>query len=412
MAMDKHQQALQIALSGRNLFATGPAGSGKSFLIERLVRELEAIGKTVALTASTASAAHNLGLGATTLQSRFGFHESGKNSVARSSWAEPTTLIVDEISMVGPYLFELMDKLAKHARKCNEPMGGLQVIFVGDFLQLPPVPNKEHPTEAEFIFEMPLWHDLRFQTVVLQTSFRQLDPLFAAILNRIRTGTQSDADVDLLEANVPSRRGNDLTCLYSRNDEVDAYNLKQLAKIPATDEYEWAPQITTEGQPLKTQQTKIEDENPPLVLRIGARVMLKANISQADGLVNGARGVFHSVVDDCPAVQFPDGSVRTIPLRRVVHDVIGGKVIVVHMPVVLAWAISIHKSQGQTLDDVFVDCAHVFSEAQVYVALSRASSLAGIQVKGLRNALKRKADGRKQKGTVSEKAIKFYQGLK
>ena len=403
--MDNHQRALQIALSGRNLFATGPAGSGKSFLIERLVRELEAIGRQVALTASTASAAHNLGLGATTLQSRFGFHETATNPVARKSWAEPTTLIVDEISMVGPYLFELMDQLAKRARKCDEPMGGLQVIFVGDFLQLPPVSNKEHPTGAEFIFEMPLWQDLRFQTVVLQTSFRQLDPLFAAILNRIRTGTQSDADVDLLEANVPSRRSNDLTCLYSINKDVDAYNLKQLAKIPAAEEYEWVPQITTEGRPMESKLEKIRKENPPLVLRIGARVMLKANISQADGLVNGARGVFHSVVDDCPAVQFPDGSVRTIPLRRVVHDVIGGKVIVVYMPVVLAWAISIHKSQGQTLDDVFVDCAQMFSEAQVYVALSRASSLAGIQVKGLREALKRK-------GTVSDKAIKFYQGLK
>jgi ATP-dependent DNA helicase PIF1 len=408
------QRALHIALSGRNLFATGPAGSGKSVLIVQLLQELEAIGKKLFLCASTASAAHNLGHGATTLQSRFGFHENNPDPKPKAIWAEPDVLIIDEISMVGPHLFALMDKLARKARQCNEPMGGLQMILVGDFLQLPPVPNEKHPTPEQFIFEMPLWHALAFQTVVLQTSFRQPDQRFAGILNRIRMGTQSDADIDLLEANVPSRQSNELTCLYATNSDVDKYNWAQLAKIRTPEEYEWAPEFTPQYKPMENQVANTKKDYRPLVLRVGARVMLTANISQADGLVNGARGVFHSVVDHCPAVQFPDGRVCVIPLRKVVHDLTGGKLTVVFMPLVLAWAISIHKSQGQTLDDVFVDCEEVFLEGQIYVALSRASSLAGIRVKGLREALKaRHKPGRdlKVRRSVSEKAIQFYEQL-
>jgi ATP-dependent DNA helicase PIF1 len=414
MAVDNHRRAVQIALSGRNLFATGPAGSGKSVLIVQLLQELEAIGKTVFLCASTASAAHNLGHGATTLQSRFGFHENSSHPKARSTWCEPDVLIVDEISMIGPHLFAMMDRLARQARKCEEPMGGLRVAFVGDFMQLPPVPNKQRPTPEQFIFEMPLWHALAFQTVVLQTSFRQPDPQFAGILNRIRTGTQSDADVDLLEANVPNRQSTELTCLYATNDDVDKYNREQLAKIKTPDEYEWNPEFKEEHSPLKTQVDKAMKEYHALVLRPGAKVMLTANLSQEHGLVNGARGVFHSVVDQCPVVQFPDGRLCMIPPRKVVHDLLGGKLSVVFIPLVLAWGISIHKSQGQTLDDVFVDCEKVFLEGQIYVALSRASSLAGIQIKGLRQALKAQhklPNGLKARRSVSEKAIAFYEKL-
>jgi len=408
MAAD-HQRAVQIAMSGRNLFATGPAGSGKSVLIVKLLQELETIGKKVFLCASTASAAHNLGYGATTLQSRFGFHENSPQPKARDTWCEPDVLIIDEISMVGPYLFAMMDRLAKQARKCNEPMGGLQLICVGDFMQLPPVPNKLHLTPEQFIFEMPLWQALAFKTVVLQTSFRQPDPQFAGILNRIRLGTQSDADVDLLEANVPKRQSTELTCLYATNQDVDKYNMEQLTRIRTPDEYQWVPEFAIEHQPMETMVVKTKKEYHALVLRPGAKVMLTANISQEHGLVNGARGTFHSMVDNCPAVQFPD-HLCVIKPRKVVHELIGGKLSVVFMPLVLAWAISIHKSQGQTLDDVFVDCDKVFLEGQIYVALSRASSLAGIQVKGLRQALKA-SNGHKARRSVSEKAIAFYEKL-
>lgn len=402
---DEHARAVQLALNGDNLFITGPAGCGKSEIIRKLVENFEATGRSVDVAASTASAAYNLDLGASTLQSLFGFYEQSK--VASSRWNLKQALIIDECSMVSPALFAKMDELARQARKSDEPMGGLQVILVGDFLQLPPVPNKtkEFQTKEEFIFEMSLWFAMRFKPVVLRTAFRQRDPRFAGILNRIRTGTQSEADVALLESNVPDPKRRLPTSLFSKNAAVDACNRQHLQGLVPKTSFEWKPVFETEGQPLKDLVDKVKNHFQTLVVRVGARVMLTANLSQKDGLVNGARGVVHSVVDSCPVVQFRDGRAFMIQPRKVVHELIGGKLVVVHMPLTLAWAMSIHKSQGHTLERVSVNCNDVCNPGQLYVALSRATSLAGIDVKGLRKSLK-------SHRSVSEKAVKFYEGLK
>ena len=401
---DEHARAVQLALNGDNLFITGPAGCGKSEIIRKLVENFEATGRTFDVAASTASAAYNLDLGASTLQSLFAFSELSE--VASPRWNLKQALIIDECSMVGPALFAKMDELARQARKSDQPMGGLQVILVGDFLQLPPVPNsdKKLQTKEEFIFEMSLWFAMRFKPVVLRTAFRQRDPLFAGILNRIRTGTQSEADVALLETNVPDPDGGQPTCLFATNDKVSECNGRYLRQLESKVSYEWKPDFDKDGVPLEDLIKKVKTNFQPVVLRVGARVMLTANLSQKDGLVNGARGVVHSVVDNCPVVQFRACRAMIQP-RRVVHELIGGKVAVVYMPLTLAWAMSIHKSQGHTLERVSVNCNEVRNPGQLYVALSRATALSGIDVKGLRKSIK-------SHRSVSEKAVKFYEGLK
>lgn len=400
---DEHARAVQLALNGDNLFITGPAGCGKSEIIRKLVENFEAVGRTYDVAASTASAAYNLDLGASTLQSLFAFSEL--SPVASPRWNLKQALIIDECSMVGPALFAKMDELARQARKSDQPMGGLQVILVGDFLQLPPVSkDKKSQAKEEFIFEMSLWFAMRFKPVVLRTAFRQRDPLFAGILNRIRTGTQSEADVARLESNVPDPDGGQPTCLFATNDKVNECNGRYLRQLESEVSYEWKPDFKSEGVPLKNLVDNVRGQFQPVELRVGARVMLTANLSQKDGLVNGARGVVHSVVDNCPVVQFRACRAMIQP-RKVVHELIGGKEVVVYMPLTLAWAMSIHKSQGHTLERVSVNCNEVRNPGQLYVALSRATALSGIDVKGLRKSLK-------SHRSVSEKAVKFYEGLK
>jgi ATP-dependent DNA helicase PIF1 len=396
-----HAKTLKLARSGRNMFITGPAGCGKSYSLRSIYDDLRQF-KRVAVTASTGSAAHNLGLGASTLQSLFSFSEQGKNPKASRLWADYDVLIIDECSMIGPKLFSLIDRLAREARKSDDPLGGIQLILVGDFLQLPPIPDKDDDKDAPvYIFETPLWHHLHLAVVSLKVPFRQRDPHFAAMLNRFRVGEPTVQDIELLEANVPDPDLGPLTSLYSKNHEVDYYNTKELQLLPKP-EYKWTALFTTEGKLFKDQLQKIRDDYKTVIIRVGARVMLTANLSQEFGLVNGARGVVVDVKDNCPVVEVPSGRFVICP-RQQVHELYAGKVTVVYMPVALAWSMSIHKSQGQSLDRVSVSCHGAFCPGQIYVGLSRATSLAGLDVKGLKKEFRSVG--------VCKKTVQFYQDI-
>jgi ATP-dependent DNA helicase PIF1 len=396
-----YAKTLQLARAGRNMFITGPAGCGKSYSLRGVYDELRQF-KRVAVTASTGSAAHNLGLGASTMQSMFGFSEQAKNPKASRLWAEYDVLIIDECSMIGPKLFALIDRLAKEARRSGEPLGGMQLILVGDFLQLPPVADKEEDKDAPtYIFETPLWHLLHLAVVSLKTPFRQRDPRFSSMLNRFRVGEPTAQDIEMLEANVPDPNLGPLVSLYSKNPEVDYNNNKELQLLPKP-EYRWTPTITPEGKPFKDQIKKIQADYKPVVIRVGAPVMLTANLSQEFGLVNGARGVVVDVKDNCPVVEVASGRFAICP-RQQVHELFGGTVTVLYMPVALAWAMSIHKSQGQSLDRVSVSCHGAFCPGQIYVGLSRATSLAGLDVKGLKKEFRSVG--------VCKKTVQFYQDI-
>jgi ATP-dependent DNA helicase PIF1 len=381
-------------LRGDNVFITGSAGTGKSYLIQLLVEKLRHImGSEVAVTASTGSAAHNLRLGARTPQSLFCFFKGCKNAPS-PAWAAYKVLLIDECSMIDRVDFETMNTLAQTVRGSKEPFGGMQIILVGDFLQLPPVASP-----LVYIFETDLWQELCLTTVVLTTPFRQLDPLFSAILNRIRVGAQSREDLQLLVGNVPAQSKVEPTHLFSVNERVDAKNVGMLATLPG-DTYVWDPDTTdVQGRPSENDLTKARKDFVPLKVRVGAQVMLTVNMSFEDGLVNGSRGVVVAIQDNAPVVLFAHG--RTFKINAVKHvcQLTRGTMTAVHIPLVLAWAMSIHKSQGQSLDCVFVSGSNAFAPGQMYVALSRARSLKGLKAVDLNNI------------KTCPKALDFYRRL-
>jgi len=391
---DEQQKALQAVLGGRNVFITGSAGTGKSFLIRLLVKKLRSVmGDEVAVTASTGSAAYNLRLGARTPQSLFCFAEGAKNSPS-PAWRKFKTLLIDECSMIDRQVFETMNGLAQAARGSSKPFGGLQLILVGDFLQLPPVAKP-----VVYMFETDLWQELCLTTIVLTTAFRQPDPKFSSILNRIRVGAQSREDLQLLMSNKPAESKVEPTHLYTRNNSVSEQNLKKLHTLPG-DTFNWAASFTVEGRPPADEVAKAKKDFPPLTLRVGAQVMLTVNMSFPDGLVNGARGVVLRVEGDCPVVLFTHGRAFAINALKHVCLLTNGKLTALYMPLILAWAMSIHKSQGQSLDSVSVSGKDAFAPGQVYVALSRARGLHGLMATNLHDTIK-----------TCPKALEFYRRL-
>jgi len=390
----QQKNALQAVLSGRNVFITGSAGTGKSFLIRLLVERLRsAMGAQVAVTASTGSAAYNLRLGARTPQSLFCFAVGADNTPA-PAWRTFNTLLIDECSMITSQVFELMNTLAQASRGSPKPFGGLQLILVGDFLQLPPVAKP-----VVYIFETGLWQDLCLSTVVLTTPFRQLDVTFSNILNRIRVGAQSREDLQLLMSNKPAQSKVEPTHLYTLNKSVDLQNKRKLDTL-AGDTYTWAADFTLEGRPPPAEVEKAKSDFPPLTLRVGAQVMLTVNMSFPDGLVNGSRGVVLRIEDNAPVVLFTHGRAFAIQALKHVCTLPNGKLTVLYVPLILAWAMSIHRSQGQSLDYVSVSGKDAFAPGQVYVALSRARGLHGLNASDLHNNIK-----------TCPKALEFYRRL-
>jgi ATP-dependent DNA helicase PIF1 len=386
--------ALQAVLSGRNVFITGSAGTGKSFLIRLLVERLRsAMGTQVAVTASTGSAAYNLKLGARTPQSLFCF-AVGADNPPSTAWRTFNTLLIDECSMITSQVFELMDRLAQASRGSSKPFGGLQLILVGDFLQLPPVAQP-----VVYIFETSLWQDLCLATVVLTTPFRQSNVTFSNILNRIRVGAQSREDLQLLMSNKPAQSKVEPTHLYTLNKSVDQQNKKKLDTLPG-DIYTWAADFAVEGRPPAADVTKAQKDFPPLTLRVGAQVMLTVNMSFPDGLVNGSRGVVVRIEENAPVVLFTHGRAFAIQALKHVCALPNGKLTVSYVPLILAWAMSIHRSQGQSLDYVSVSGKDAFAPGQVYVALSRARGLQGLTASDLHNNIK-----------TCPKALDFYRRL-
>lgn len=391
---DEQQKALQAVLGGRNVFITGSAGTGKSFLIRLLVKRLRSfMGDEVAVTASTGNAAYNLRLGARTPHSLFCFAE-GANNQPSAAWRKFKTLLIDECSMIDRQVFETMNSLAQQARGSPKPFGGLQLILVGDFLQLPPVAKP-----IVYMFETDLWQELCLTTIVLTTPYRQPDPKFSSILNRIRVGAQSREDLQLLMSNKPAESKVEPTHLYTRNDSVSTQNLKKLHTLPG-DSYTWTATFTVDGRPSPEEVSKAKKDFPPLTLRVGAQVMLTVNMSFPDGLVNGARGVVLRIEGDCPVVLFAHGRAFAINALKHVCLLTNGKLTALYVPLILAWAMSIHKSQGQSLDSVSVSGKDAFAPGQVYVALSRARGLHGLTATNLHNNIK-----------TCPRALEFYRRL-
>lgn len=418
------QQALDAATSGKSVLITGRAGSGKSMWIQKF-KECNP-DRHVAVTATTGIAA--ISIGGTTINDFSGIgipdncgdrangmfmdledqiHPDPEAEAAfvkqavdyfffrlrpvkweYIEWTE--TLIIDECSMLSRYFFEMLDIMMRKVRHetRDQPFGGLQIILVGDMLQMPPVSVSRKSIKDQYLFESSVFN---FDVFVFREIFRQDDLCFQELLNRVADGLVTPADIKVLRARVvPPPR--DATRLFGRNDEVNVYNRARLAELPG-EEYEYHRTCDvmeqTGGSPAEMDAfcqlaTKNCIADEVIALKKGAYVMLTYNLSVKQGLANGTCG---HIVD------FQDGNPLFVPLkhegeepfliRKAKWEITKyklGTIVITQIPIRPAWAITIHKSQGQQLSRT-VTCLNrrnCFSAGQAYVALSRQETLEGL----------------------------------
>lgn len=420
----KQEHILREVEKGENLFFTGSAGTGKSFLTRKIIEQFHTgfMGAGVYVTASTGAAAVNIagctlhsfagiGLGAESVAVLFKNIRSNPKPRfrhAKMRWMKARTLIVDEVSMLDAGLFDKIEELARLLRGNDEPFGGIQIILCGDFFQLPPVRKRDDIEAKEFLFKAKCWNRVIKKTYVLERIFRQdQDKRFARVLNEIRLGYVSPRGERLLgRCSVPfrSRPGESTdssikpTMLYALRKDVNHENAMQLATL---DEEEQSFYAKEGGDKTLLTQLQNNCTAPNILnLKVGAQVVLLKNLNFEVGLVNGSRGVVtgftmsesYQTADPndrlsqgllkkvlAPTVRFTNGVVRTLEQQtwEVKMDE-RKRAWRIQFPLALAWALTIHKAQGMTLSKVQMKLSTVWETGHAYVALSRATSEDGL----------------------------------
>jgi ATP-dependent DNA helicase PIF1 len=440
---DEQRHVLELVGDKKSVFFTGSAGTGKSVLLREIIatlrRKFAREPDRVAVTASTGLAACNVG--GITLHSFSGIglgkesvpelvRKIKKNGKATTRWMRTKILVIDEVSMVDGELFDKLEAIARNIRNNARPFGGIQLVITGDFFQLPPVP--ENNRIAKFAFDAATWPTSIEHTIGLHHVFRQKDPKFAGMLNEMREGRLSENSITefrKLSRPLPTEDQLVATELFPTRVEVDNANRDRLGLLQGK---HFTFEAMDGGTILeKTHRDKLLSNclaPETIVLKKGAQVMLIKNIDES--LVNGSVGRVIAFMDErsfdsyslsrgsdepsSPGLSTPNagdgpsakelmmGHVSTSKLWPLVRFSIAdgthrdllcqaeswkielptGEVQASRsqVPLILAWALSIHKAQGQTLDRVKVDLGKVFEKGQAYVALSRATCMEGLQV--------------------------------
>jgi len=454
-------RALDEARNGSSLFITGSAGVGKSFLLKEVLKDFP--DDTTYVTASTGVAA--IAIGGSTLHSFSGIGLGEKpvsmitnkmRSDVKARWKRCRTLIIDEISMIDGVIFEKVEEVARIVRKSERPFGGIQLIICGDFLQLPPVKSQY------FAFETKAWSSVVQETIVLKEVFRQKDGAFVRLLNRLRIGKPIPLDIEVLHACRMTKFLDDgikATRLFPKRFSCDNLNHEELEKLDGLSiEYECVDRAQT---PQYREMLEKNSRYPStLKLRHGAQVMLLKNKDPERQLVNGSRGVvvgfrdceftiqenlmvayerakkygylgkkgleqlfssfesppcdkdesfgdndeYEEILDEdrYPIVLFGDGEVDIVHQERQSITVGGNEVACrVQIPLQLAWAVSVHKSQGLTLDRIDVSLEDAFEHGQTYVALSRVRGLDGLLLR----------DFNQHRMTAHPKVLNYYENI-
>lgn len=400
-------EAIHIFRNGKNLYLGAGGGFGKSFLIEQFKKHAEENGKTIAITALTGTAAILLGNGVKTIYAWAGIglgteplETIVKNILTRGKysscirWRTTNILVIDEASMMSCEIFELLNEVGKKIRKNKKPFGGIQIVISGDFCQLAPV--IKNSAEKRYIFESPIWAEVVQQTALLTTNHRQSDPEFTQLLNEIRFGHVSEEGRIILNSRIGLDYKNleiQPTQLYGQNASVDIINKREMIKLgneiktfhiqnasldrEGNDngiDYSSRDIITAIEYMDKNQQYLKE-----LNLCVDAQVMLIVNLDIANGLANGSRGIIKSFSEKGnPIVLFLNETlIEILPYTWYSDDNKYGRI---QIPLKLAYAITIHKIQGATLDCALINLKNIFEDGQAYVALSRVRSLSGLYI--------------------------------
>lgn len=408
---------VDLYYAGHNLFLTGEAGTGKSHVLRSLFDYLRDHGVAVAKTASTGIAAFNIG--GQTIHSWAGMglaegdaHEVlrnvKKNKKAIARMKQTKVLVLDEVSMIRGDLLDKLDIVLKYMRGSNRPFGGVQLILTGDFLQLPAIFKRgEVKTLA---FQSRSWREANIQPALLTEIVRQgEDGDFARLLGQIRVGDTSGLKLLASRVNAPLPDAEiEPTRIFCKNIEVDTFNRERLADIEQPlhtfASKDWGEERYIQQFDKHCQAAKV------LYLKVGAQVMLLQNLDVKRGLVNGSVGVVKGFAHDGVRVRFRYETVTVemgqweIKEQRVsVGGVLQYQTVATRSqyPLKLAYALSVHKSQGTTLDCAIVDMSEAFAESQVYVALSRVRNLQSLFLHDFPSSAIR----------VNEDCLAFYRAL-
>lgn len=382
------KEALDILKTGRNVFLTGAAGSGKTYVLKEYLDYLKNLDADVGITASTGVAATHMGgitihswsgIGIKDRLSKSELQEIAEKRHIKNKIKNASVLIIDEISMLHHFRLDLVDKVLKEVKNSDQPFGGIQVVFCGDFFQLPPI--KKGPEESLFAYHSESWKCLDLKVCYLSEQHRQSDQKFLEVLNAVRNNSVSEATLEILKTRFNQKSEYEPTKLYSHNKNVDAENEAELARLSGkTFEYK----MNEKGKRSIVETLKkscLAPEN--LRLKVGAKVMFVKNNFE-EGYVNGTLGV----ISKCgyEEIKVTTLSGETIDVKRetwVIEEDGKIKAEINQFPLRLAWAITVHKSQGMSLDVAEIDLSNSFEKGMGYVALSRVRSLDGLFLKGL-----------------------------
>ena len=418
MELSQEQQlAFNKYVQGHNIFITGPGGTGKSELIRLINKHAYSQFKDIHVTALTGCASILLNCKAKTLHSWAGIGLGNgtveelilkikKNKFQKTIWKSTDILVVDEVSMLSLKLFNMLNDIGKAIRGNLKPFGGIQLIFSGDFYQLPPVGNKDDLDTQRFCFESDEWNSIfhRDNQIELKKIFRQTDEIYATILNQIREGKIKRRSNDLLLEYVGREYSPDLvaepTKLFPTKNKVEQINISKMNNLHGEErefnmKYVKNLEMTKSEKEIRREFTEKDIQleldflagnlrcDKEIKLKIGANVMSIINIKSPQGdilICNGSQGVVKGFCEStgCPKVKYNNGIEMVMTRHIWESDKIPG-IGISQIPLILSWALTIHKSQGASLDAAEIDAGNgIFECGQTYVALSRVKSITGL----------------------------------
>lgn len=402
-------EALRIMKTGANVFLTGEPGSGKTHTVNRYVRYLHSCGIEPAITASTGIAATHIGgmtihswsgIGIKNQLTEYDLDSISQNERIVRRVAKARVLIIDEVSMLSALTLSMVDQVCRALRHSQESFGGLQVILVGDFFQLPPVVRRDETVNSmqfdfdniednpgsQFAYQSPVWTEARMIICYLSEQHRQEDSAFLDVLSAIRSGkVDSNHRALLKKRNINSGGsvGGKITTLFPHNANVDRINEKELTKLSGESRVFDMYGTGSHAVIASLARSCLSPEH--LMLKIGAKVLFTKN-NPEQGFVNGTMGEVISFdgFNNVPVVKTVGGrTIEAEPMEWAVEA--DGRVLgrIVQVPLRLAWAITVHKSQGMSLDAAVMDLSQSFEYGQGYVALSRVRTLEGLHLLGI-----------------------------